>query len=39
MEEVFPDTNPNGEMSIDRCRELLADEAVDHSPNAKGNFG
>ena len=29
MEEVFPDTNPNGEMSIDRCRELLADEAVD----------
>ena len=29
MEEVFPDTNPNEEMSIDRCRELLGDEAVD----------
>lgn len=29
MEEVFPDTNPNEEMSINRCRELPADEAVD----------
>ena len=29
MEEVFPDTNPKEEVSIDRCRELLGDEAVD----------
>jgi hypothetical protein len=29
MEEVFPDTEPNEESSIDRCRELLGDEAVD----------
>jgi hypothetical protein len=29
MEEVFPDTNPDEEMSIDRCRELLGDEAAD----------
>jgi hypothetical protein len=29
MEEVFPDTNPKEEVSIDRCRELLGDEAAD----------
>ena len=29
MEEVFPDATPNEEVSIDRCRELLGDEAVD----------
>lgn len=29
MEEVFPDTKPNEQISIDRCRELLGDEAAD----------
>ena len=29
MEEFFPDADPNEEISIDRCRELLGDEAVD----------
>src|SRR5207249_4293923 len=30
MEEIFPpDANPNEEISIERCRELLGDEAGD----------
>jgi hypothetical protein len=28
MEEIFPDANPNEGITIDRCRELLGDEAV-----------
>ena len=27
MDEIFPADAPNDELSIDRCRELLGDEA------------
>ena len=29
MDEIFPTDVPNDELSIDRCRELLGDEAID----------
>ena len=29
MDEIFPADVPKDELSIDRCRELLGDEAVD----------
>ena len=29
MDEIFPAGGPNDEISIERCRELLGDEALD----------
>jgi hypothetical protein len=29
MDEIFPAGEPNDEISIERCRELLGDEAID----------
>ena len=29
MDEIFPAGEPNREISIERCRELLGDEAID----------
>jgi hypothetical protein len=29
MEEIFPAGETNDEISIERCRELLGDEAID----------
>ena len=29
MDEIFPAGEPNGDISIERCRELLGDDAVD----------
>jgi hypothetical protein len=29
MDEIFPAGGPNDEISIERCRELLGDEAID----------
>ena len=29
MDEIFPGDEPNDEISIERCRELLGDEAIE----------
>lgn len=38
MDEIFPAGEPYDEISIERCRELLGDEAIDLTDNGVDRF-